>query len=171
MRDRWQMVAGLTLGKNYGGVALNDLNDPNNELNFPIGIEGTDSEYAFRLAGSYIAPWEINISGSFIWNDGYPYQSQYAITRTIFPTLTRASQTIRLTERGDERLPDVKMMDLRVSRSFRFGGRQITPLFEIFNLGNAGTVTGVNNNVGNTYLRPTEILSPRILRLGVSIDF
>jgi len=167
------MVAGLTLGKNYGGVivAPNELNDPNNSENFPRGIEGTDSAYAFRLAGSYIAPYDINISGSFIWNDGYPYQSQYAITRNIFPTLTRASQTIRLTERGDERLPDVKMMDLRVSRSFRFGGRQVTPLFEIFNLGNADTVTGVNNNVGNTYLRPTEILSPRILRLGVSIDF
>ena len=173
MTNRWQMVAGLTLGKNYGGVivAPNELNDPNNSENFPRGIEGTDSAYAFRLAGSYIAPYDINISGSFIWNDGYPYQSQYAITRNIFPTLTRASQTIRLTERGDERLPDVKMMDLRVSRSFRFGGRQVTPLFEIFNLGNADTVTGVNNNVGNTYLRPTEILSPRILRLGVSIDF
>ena len=173
MSDRWQMVAGTHARQELRRRrrAPNELNDPNNSLNFPRGIEGTDSAYAFRLAGSYIAPWEINISGSFIWNDGYPYQSQYAITRTIFPTLTRSSQTIRLTERGDERLPDVKMMDLRVSRSFRFGGRQVTPLFEIFNLGNADTVTGVNNNVGNTYLRPTEILSPRILRLGVSIDF
>ena len=43
MRNRWQLLAGLTLGKNEGGVLTNDLNDPNNALNFPQGIEGTDS--------------------------------------------------------------------------------------------------------------------------------
>jgi hypothetical protein len=171
MRDRWQLLAGLTLGKNHGGVLTNDLNDPNNELNFPIGIEGTDSKYAFRLSGTYLAPYEINISGSFILNDGYPYQSTYGITRTAFPTLTRSTQNVRLTERGDERLPDVAMIDLRFSRTFRFGDRRITPLMEFFNLTNADSVVGYNVNVGSSYLRPTEILAPRLLRLGVTIDF
>jgi len=168
---RWQMLAGLTLGRNYGGVAGGDLNDPNNSQNFPRGIEGTDSEYAFRLSGSYTAPYDISVSGSFILNNGYPYQSQYAVTRTVFPTLTRSSQTVRLTERGDERLPDVKMVDLRVSRTFRIGTRRITPLLEVFNLGNADTFVGYNNNVGQAYLRPTDILSPRIARVGVTVDF
>jgi hypothetical protein len=171
MNNRWQMTAGLTLGKNFGGVAGGDLNDPNNALNFPEGIEGTDSAYAFRLSGSYLAPYDISVSGSFILNDGYPYQSQYAVTRTVFPALTRSSQTVRLTERGDERLPDVRMIDLRVSRTFRFGERRVTPLVELFNLGNADTIIGFNNNVGGTYLRPTEILSPRIVRFGVLVDF
>jgi hypothetical protein len=43
------------------------------------------------VSGSYIAPFEINVSGSFILNDGYPYQSAYAVTRGVFPTLTRSS--------------------------------------------------------------------------------
>ena len=51
LRDRWQLLAGLTLGKNEGGVLTGDLNDPNNALNFPEGIEGTDSAYAFRVSG------------------------------------------------------------------------------------------------------------------------
>jgi hypothetical protein len=171
MRNRWQLLAGLTLGKNEGGVLTNDLNDPNNALNFPQGIEGTDSVYAVRLSGSYAAPYDISVSGSFILNDGYPYQSAYAVTRTVFPSLTRSSQTVRLTRRGDERLPDVAMFDLRVSRTFRLNDRRITPMFEIFNLSNADTVVGYNANVGSSYLRPTEILSPRLLRLGISVDF
>ena len=97
LRDRWQLLAGVTFGKNEGGVLTGDLNDPNNALNFPQGIEGTDSAYAFRISGSYVAPYDINLSGSFILNDGYPYQSAYAVTRTVFPTLTRSSQTVRLT--------------------------------------------------------------------------
>jgi hypothetical protein len=169
--NRWQLVAGLTLGKNFGGVALNDLNDPNNELNFPEGIEGPDSAYAFRLSGSYMAPYDINLSGSYILNDGYPYQSQINITRAIFPALTRASQTVRLSERGDERLPDVAMVDLRVSRAFRFGTRRITPLVEVFNLTNADTIIGYKTTTGSSYLRPSDILAPRIFRLGVTVDF
>ena len=171
LRDRWQLLAGVTLGKNEGGVLTGDLNDPNNALNFPQGIEGTDSAFAFRLSGSYVAPYGINVSGSFILNDGYPYQSAYAVTRTVFPSLTRSSQTVRLTRRGDERLPDVAMVDFRLSRTFRVNDRRITPMFEIFNLSNADTVVGYNANVGSSYLRPTEILSPRLLRLGISFDF
>ena len=171
MSDRWQLLAGLTFGRNEGGVLTGDLNDPNNLLNFPQGIEGTDSEYTYRVSGSYVAPYEISLSGSFIVNDGYPYQSTYAVTRTVFPTLTRSSQNVRLSERGDERLPDVTMIDLRVSRTFRLGERRITPMIELFNLTNADTVVGYNVNVGSSYLRPTEILSPRLVRFGFSVDF
>ena len=63
------------------------------------------------------------------------------------------------------------MIDLRVSQTFRFNDRRITPMLELFNLTNADTVVGYNANVGSSYLRPTEILSPRLLRFGISIDF
>ena len=89
----------------------------------------------------------------------------------MFPTLTRSSQNVRLSERGDERLPDVTMIDLRVSRTFRLGERRITPMIELFNMTNADTVVGYNVNVGSSYLRPTEILSPRLVRFGISVDF
>jgi hypothetical protein len=41
----------------------------------------------------------------------------------------------------------------------------------IFNLANASTVVSLNNSVGGTYLEPREIISPRIIRVGFSIDF
>jgi hypothetical protein len=107
-----------------------------------------------------------SVSGGVILNDGYPYQSQFGITRAVFPTLTRSTQTVRLTERGEERLPDVAMVDLRVSRAFRFGNRRVTPLVEIFNLGNADTIVGYTTTVGSAYLRPSDILAPRIVRFG-----
>jgi hypothetical protein len=171
LSDRWQLLAGVTFGKNEGGVLTGDLNDPNNELNFPQGIEGTDSAYALRVSGTYLAPYDINVSGSFVMNDGYPYQSVFGVTRTAFPSLTRSTQNVRLTERGVERLPDVAMIDLRFSRTFRLGGRRLTPLLEVFNLTNADTIVGYNANVGTSYLLPTEILSPRLVRFGVMVDF
>jgi hypothetical protein len=172
---RWQMLLGLTLGSNEGGAAgftvPVDLNDPNNVRNFFDGAVGLDSKFALRLSGSYVLPGDVTLAGSLISNGGQPYQSTYTITRTVFPTLTRASQVVRLSERGDERLPNVTMLDLRVARAFRFGERSITPQFDVFNVTNASTTAALTTGVGGRYLFPSEILAPRIVRLGVAVGF
>jgi hypothetical protein len=172
--SNWQMVAGLTIGRNEGGQG-GDLNDPNN-LVYPDGIIGNDSTVGLRMSGSYNnLPGGINFAGSLVSNGGYPYVSTYSVTRAIAAAhgvaLTRTTQTINLSERGEERLPSVTMVDLRLSRTFRFGNRRIIPQLDIFNIGNASTVVSLQNAVGSTYLDPREILSPRIIRLGFSLDF
>jgi Carboxypeptidase regulatory-like domain/TonB dependent receptor-like, beta-barrel len=170
----WQMVAGLTFGKNEGGLGGADLNDPNNTL-YPRGIIGNDSEVAFRLSGSYRLPWEFSVAGSVIANTGYPYVSSYNVTPAVASaagvTLTRTGQTVSLSERGEERLPTVAMGDVRFSRTFRFGSRRITPQLDVFNLSNVDTVVDLQNAVGGTYLDPRTIISPRIIRVGFSLDF
>ena len=136
---------------------------------------GNDSTVAFRLSGSYTLPLEINLAGSLISNNGYPYQSSYSISRAFAQgqgvNLTRATQVVGLSERGDERFDAVTMMDVRLSRAFNFGSRSFTPQVDFFNLTNADTTTSLNNAVGNTYLFPSEILSPRIIRVGVVVAF
>jgi len=171
----WQMVAGLTLGKNEGGVTNGtDLNDPNVTMH-PNGIIGNDSPIAFRMSGSYELPGAIVFAGSLIANSGYPYQTTYQITRATAAaqgiTLTRATQTITLSDRGDERFSPVRELDLRLSRIFRFGSRRITPEVNFFNIGNAAPLVNLTNGVGGAYLAPVEILAPRIIRIGVAVDF
>ena len=173
--QKWQMQAGFTIGKNEGGVAGgNDLNDPNNTL-FPTGIIGNDSETALRISGSYRLPWDIGLSGSMIANNGYPYVTTYNLTRPLAAaqgiTLTRASQTLNLSQRGDERYDNVTMIDLRLSRQFRFGSRSFQPEISIFNIGNADTAVSHTTGIGANYLIPTEILSPRIMRIGFVLNF
>ncbi len=177
----WQMVAGFTIGKNEGGppapgsfTNFADLNDPNVTL-YPKGIIGNDSERALRVSGSYGLPGSVSFAGSLIANSGYPYVSTYTVTRALAATagvaLTRASQTVFLSQRGDERFEAVKMVDLRLSRKFKFGTRGITPAIDFFNIGNAATVVNQNTGVGATYLAPAEILAPRIIRVGFVLDF
>ena len=108
-------------------------------------------------------------------NQGYPYVSTYNITRAqaaqLGVTLTRSSQTVSLARRGEERLPAVVMGELRISRTFRFGNRRIVPQLDIFNIGNVDTLTSLATAVGGSYLDPREIISPRIIRVGFSLDF
>ncbi|HZP47138.1 MAG TPA: TonB-dependent receptor [Vicinamibacterales bacterium] len=196
MSHRWQMVAGLTIGKNTGGLNTSagsgqattitgstnagDLNDPN-QTRFANGIVGNDSPVAFRLSGSYTAPYDIQVAGSLVSNGGYPYVSTYTVTRAAFPSLctancgtglVRSSQLVILGDRGDERLPAVTLVDLRLSRAFRFGQRRISPQFDIYNLFNRYTPQGVGTGAQATsYLVPTSIVAPRIMRIGFSVDF
>jgi len=179
--QKWQMQTGFTIGSNKGGInsatgqsATADLNDPN-LTQFPNGIVGNDSETAFRLSGSFILPGNVTIAGSMIANNGYPYVTTYNLTRALAAqqgiTLTRASQTIILSERGDERYRNVVMADVRLSRSFRFGSRSFSPQIDFFNITNADTATSHTVGVGANYLVPTEILAPRIIRVGFSFNF
>jgi len=175
---KWQMQAGFTLGRNSGGVSGGtDLNDPNN-TRFPQGIVGNDSEQAFRLSGSYTLPYDINLSGSLVANNGYPYVSTYSLTRANAAlqgiALTRSTQTVQLSQRGDERYDNVTLLDMRLGKTFRFGGRSLTPEISFFNVTNADTVVNKSTAVGSTYLLPAggdPILSPRIIRVGFSLNF
>ncbi len=184
LSSRWSMVAGLTIGRNKGGLnngqnnsgqsSTADLNDPNN-IAFTEGIIGNDSPVGFRLSGTYIAPFDINVGGALVSNGGYPFVSTFAMTRAQAAaqgiTLTRATQNIFLTERGDERRDTVTLLDISLSRDFRFGNRRISPRIDFFNIANSATIVTLNPTLGGTYVNPTEIVAPRIIRLGFVIDF
>jgi hypothetical protein len=119
-------------------------------------------------------PGSISVAGALVSNTGYPFVSTYQVTpAAVAPavTLTRASQTVPLSQRGEERLDNVTLVDLRFSRPFRLGTRRFVPQLDIFNIANAATVVGLNAAVGGTYLAPREVLAPRIVRAGFSIDF
>ena len=171
LSDRWQVAGGVTVGKMSGGLNTGDLNDPNNLIN-QQGVVGANATYSVKVSGSYLLPGNVNFSGSLLTTMGFPYQSTFNVTRTQFPALTRATQRILLSESGDERYPDVTLLDLRVSRSFRIAGTwTVEPLLEVFNLANASTIVTLTNVVGSSYLRPTEILGPRLWRIGARIQF
>jgi hypothetical protein len=183
---RWQMVAGLTIGKNTGGLntntgsasgqsGINDLNDPN-FAPFTNGIVGNDSDLAFRVSGSYRLPWDISLASTLVSNAGYPFVSTYSVSRAAATAagaaLTRATQVVVLDQRGDERLKAVTLVDLRISRAFRFDQkRKIEPQIDIFNLTNSNVADSISSAVGGTYLVPQTIVAPRIIRVGFSINF
>jgi hypothetical protein len=180
MSHRWQMVTGISFGRNTGGLnttagqsATTDLNDPNNTL-YSNGVVGLDIKVGFRLSGSYQLPGDVLIAGSLLANGGGPYVSTYSATRAAVASvvpLTRGSQTVFLSARGDERLPTVTTADLRISRAFKFGQRRIVPQADFFNINNSAAVVALTSAVGGAYLVPQQILAPRIIRVGFSINF
>jgi hypothetical protein len=73
---------------------------------------------------------------------------------------------------GSLRLPNVNLLDLRVEKAFSIASTQkLTARLNIYNSLNANTVLVRTVRSGASYLRPTAIVSPRILEASVAYSF
>jgi hypothetical protein len=72
---------------------------------------------------------------------------------------------------GDVRFPAVAQLDFNLRRAFKFGGRVLTPRFEVFNALNNDTITASVSQLGPTYRRPSLIQHGRLYKFEVGFDF
>lgn len=171
------VFATLTIGRLYGSrlassLSSTDLNNPDNLIN-SIGAIQMDATYQFHLNGTYTVPWgKIKLAGNYQHLSGQPFNPTYTVNTAVDPELTQLTQSIVLVKPGSERLPDLDLVDLRVSRPFRLGERwKFEPMADIYNLLNVNTpyteVTTVGPNLGH-YSANTE---GRFLKAGLKVDF
>ncbi len=72
----------------------------------------------------------------------------------------------------DERYSDLWNLDLRLAKNFKFGRAGAVITADLFNVFNSNTELLRQRNVTSTQFRLlTDNLSPRILRLGVRLNF
>jgi hypothetical protein len=170
MTGRWQLVGGLTIGKDEG-VYDRGLNDdfynPNLNINRVDSIISMDSTYVGKLIGTYVLPAHVTVSTNLRYFTGQPVVKEYTVRG-----LNQGTVSLLAEPRGATRLDDVTLWDLRGSKVFRFSGRrQIEVMLDAFNLLNQSAKTVINTNAGPTFGSPIAILPPRVLRLGARVNF
>ena len=165
MSDRWQMIAGFTIGRDKGlyDTGLNDdFNNPNLNLNRDNGYIGMDSTYIGKLIGTYVFPHAVTFSTNFRYFTGQPVQKLVTVRG-----LTQGTVSVRPEPVGATRLDNVALWDVRGSKIFRFGsGREFEAMVDVFNLLNQNAKTIINTNAGPLFGSPIAILSPMVARLG-----
>ena len=177
MSNRWQLLGGVSFQKHEGfdhnGTFTNvEFNNPNARINRDNGSVFIDLPWSFNLSGSYLLPWQnISFSGKYTARAGDPLNRTVSLSFTN-PTATQPSETIRVAQRGDDRTETVsKFLDLRFAKRFRAGTSSFEGTVDLFNLLNANHVLLQNEALGTTWGRPTRILTPRIVRFGITARF
>jgi hypothetical protein len=185
MSSRW-MVDGNYAFNNavdrYDAVsAYSSVSDPTNFNIFngfqfaqEAGGSGIDNvfvnaKHLFKLAGVYVAPFDINLGAFFNYRQGYLFPQ-----RVLSPNRPGAagSTWMYIDGFGESRYDSLKTMDMRVSRRFGFGRRSIEGSFDVFNLGNVNTVLTRNlNQAAATANQVTGIVAPRVARVGIRLMF
>jgi hypothetical protein len=176
LSNGWQLLAGATF-QNHEGFAhdgtftnpgtITDFNNPNYVLNRDASVVFTDVPWSFGLSGSYQLPYEIVFSGKYTSGSGGP------LNRTLVVTgLPQGSETVWVQPRGVDRTEDVtQFVDVRFAKRWTFPAMRLEGTIDVFNLLNANHVTGQVEAIGTTIGRPNRILTPRIVRFGVTARF
>jgi hypothetical protein len=128
--------------------------------------------YQLTAGGLYELPYGINVAGNLVAREGFgmPFFEPVESADPLLP-----EKRVLLVDPKESRLPGVTTLDLRGEKTFTFGARQLALSLDLFNVFNSSTVLGRQYDVtatGNTgYNQPLEIMNPRLLRLGVRVQF
>jgi hypothetical protein len=192
MSNRWQMQGSYVWSKLDGsqaGLSTNgtgrvglDYTNPNNLIDFVgQGRGANDQPHAFKLLGSYQAPYGINVGANFQALSGLP------IDRTLTVPLTQGSRNIPVDPRGTYRASTLKLLSLRADKGVRFSGHRASFVAELHNVLNSSAGQSSYGALTQGYAsqaafdadrlrtgyfgRTQEIVAPRVLKIGFKFDF
>ena len=138
-----------------------------------------------KLNGSYPLPGNFAVSAVLQSVAGPQYTAGYATPNAqIVPSLGRnisscgttavcsASATIPLITPNTVYEDRRNQLDLRLSKSLRFGGRsRLQANFDVFNSLNDNAILTVNNTYGGSWRKPLSILSGRLVQFSGELSF
>jgi hypothetical protein len=127
----------------------------------------TSMVWNYKVIGRYELPWGIGTSGSWRLQSGQNYG------RTVSVNMPGdGARVFRVEEITANRYPNISIFDLRLDKSFTLPKQAGKVTFQLdgFNLANSGAVTLFRTTTVN-YREVTELLSPRIFRVGFRWDF
>jgi hypothetical protein len=187
LSNRWMGRVGLTLNnarEHYAPQAMYDTNgNPTRTITEPLVDGGQfapqssgnaagnvyiNARWQFNANGLYQAPFGIDVAANVFGRQGYPFP--------LFRSQTLGADTglaVLVTPTIDTfRYDNVWDTDLRVARTFKMRAVSLRVMGDVFNVTNANTVLVRNNNVQSTAFNTIgQNLSPRILRLGLTVGF
>jgi hypothetical protein len=142
--------------------------------NFPPELPQTYQ--GVRLSGTYELPWQIMVASTFTGQQG-----------EYFPRIVQVrdalNQLVDVVAEGQAgRYEWVKLVDMRLAKTFRFGKHSFEGMFDLFNATNSSAVLRVVTTNGPNYLKPlatggidaasaNPIPAPRIFRLSARYRF
>jgi hypothetical protein len=134
----------------------------------------------YRLSGVFSLPGDVRVSGTYQNIGGIATTASYVVNSAqVSGSLGRAlsgggnaTRTIDLI-RPNSFYPEGRgtQIDFRVSRRFSMNQVRVEPQFNIYNLTNANDVVSQTTRYGASWQNVTGLLPPRMVKLGVQIDF
>ena len=176
---------------------LAELGDPENAMVNPItGDRYCHDVTPFRpdikLLASHTLPWGVQVAATYqhVYGPGefaawtYSQASAnaagFSLTTTAGATAAQratVTRTINLLQTGQQYGEGMHQLDLRLAKRVRMGTSRLTVMGDVYNAFNSNWVfsqngtLGTNYTVSSTWLRPTNVLSARMFKLGVQFEF
>ena len=143
------------------------------------------AETQLKLSGTYRLPSALLVSANYQNIPSIPTTATFTITNAQASSalgrslaacrgsgVCRATANVELLPRNSLYKEDrVSLFSIAVSRDFRMAGAAVRPRFELHNAFNSNSVTAINPRFGPEWQAVRDVLTPRLAKLAVQIDF
>jgi hypothetical protein len=140
-------------------------------------------------------PYRITFGANFRISSGLPITRNYTVPACSATVLTDClsqggnnGTNVNAEERGSVELPALATLDMRAGRMFNLSGQRVEVSMDVYNVMNANTTYSVRQGTGltnvryandptqpqtqiATFMSPTGVLGPRIIRFNVTYWF
>ena len=170
---RWLLMGSVTLQDNYGRVGT--YLDRNERQINTYGDVGLDAKALGKIVTTVALPWDSSGSVFYRFSDGMNSNNSAApemARRVQVPDVTTGTlYRIRVEEPGTFRQADVHIVDIRFSKTFKFGTSRLEGIADGFNLFNNNNILATGVITGSDLNVPLRVVTPRVFRLGVRLEF
>jgi hypothetical protein len=162
MSNRWS--ASTSYSFTWSKNPRTPLN-PNSCIMANAECQDESTDYSFKLNGSFELPGGVKMSPVYRFQAGNNY------ARTFVASLNYANPTLDAEPRNSRRLGHINLIDLRFDRGFTIKGGRLSPFLDLYNLANSNAEQNITTTSGSSWLRPINIIPPRVARVGVKFDW
>jgi hypothetical protein len=127
-----------------------------------------NAKWAINANAMYQLPWSMEVAANLFGKQGTPFP----IFRNLALGADSTQRVLISPSLDDERYANLWNLDVRLAKNLRFGRGGAVITADLFNALNSNTELLRQRNVTSTQFRLlTDNLSPRILRLGLRLNF
>jgi hypothetical protein len=128
-----------------------------------------NAKWIYSLAGLYELPWDVSVSGALYGRQGYPKAEYVTVNR---PDGLGLTQVLLDRDLDAGRFPSVHLLDVRLQKRIALARARATLILDVFNAANGGArLRQINDAAAATFRNPLEIVAPRLVRLGLTLQF
>jgi len=192
LSNKWQGNLSYTYNNNKDfnpigsyGTSGSQPGNPNG-IEFSNGISSSSPSWNIKAYGSLELPWGLLAGTNMQFQEGNV--RNYSVTgpgtvasgRAGNPNSTVSYNTLSFEKIGLHHYPTIKLVDVNVRKTLKFGREELTLTLDCFNLFNINTIRGYsssnisNNGVGgasNSFNQITSIVPPRVFRIDARFSF
>jgi Carboxypeptidase regulatory-like domain len=142
---------------------------PNDKIN-----AGTDGRYDFtvwqgKLNATIEGPWQIKMTPTLRHQAGQPFGRTFSVSLPIYGSVRVLTEEI-----GTQRQNNINVFDLRLEKVFvlhQMRDSRASLFLDMYNMFNSNAEQNLSWSSGSSYLRPLNIIPPRIARFGAKFEW
>jgi outer membrane receptor protein involved in Fe transport len=175
MSNRWSGMFSFThtwseaQEKDYFGQVFRQNDQPvtpNDLINAEPDGKVKYTDWSLKLHGTYEGPWGLKISPMLRHQAGQNFGRTFTAVMN-YGTIRIPAETI-----DARRQDNVSIFDFRAEKVIRLdAGLSVAPFFDLYNVFNANPVQNLTWASGSSFLRPTNIVPPRVARVGAKVNW